>query len=621
MRFALRTLIKAWLHDARGSVLPMIAAAIVPLLAMIGGSIDMGRSYLAESRLQQACDSGVLAARKRMGTAAAVAGVLPSDVADIGARFFNLNFRDGQFGTSDRTFNLILESDYSLTAEASVNVPTTVMRLFGQEQVKLQVQCRAQVGMANTDVMMVLDVTGSMNQINPGDTLPKIALMRLSIVQFYNQLQSNKPAGTLVRYGFVPYSVNVNVGGLLEDDWVVKNWTYQSRRVDGSGNGANTKSFWSAESPISGQLDKVLTNTLAASNKTCPASPANALTTNSVFKRTTSQFSAGPPAGTITRDTYWYTYSGYAYTTELNGKQCDVYKLTYTNYVVSVDWVTQPALTTGSNWRYEPISYDVAAWRTETSGCMEERSTYEITDFSAVDLNRALDLNIDRVPDPNDPATQWRPMYPSRIYARALQWNNSGAFTTAPVTSADEYFSPAVAGTASCPAAARKLAALTPTELDNYLVSLKAGGSTYHDIGMIWGGRLLSPTGLYATENADVAPGRPTNRNLIMMTDGETSTRDLSYSSYGMEPIDQRRWSPGSSSSLTKVVEDRFAFACQQVKKKNITVWFIAFGTALNPLMTDCAGPGHAFQASNGSELAEAFKQISSGISNLRLTK
>ncbi len=35
--------------------------------------------------------------------------------------------------------------------------------------------------------------------------------------------------GTRLRFGFVPYSSNVNVGGLLSDDWVVDEWTYQSR--------------------------------------------------------------------------------------------------------------------------------------------------------------------------------------------------------------------------------------------------------------------------------------------------------------------------------------------------------------------------------------------------------
>ena len=162
---------------------------------------------------------------------------------------------------------------------------------------------------------------------------------------------------------------------------------------------------------------------------------------------------------------------------------------------------------------------------------------------------------------------------------------------------------------------------MTSSQISAYLDGLKVGGSTYHDIGMIWGGRLVSSTGIFASENADVSTAQPTNRNLIMMTDGQTSALDLSYGAYGIEPIDRRRWAPGAASSLTQTVEDRFAFACQEVKKKNITVWFIAFGTDLNPIMTDCAGEGHAFQARNGQELAEVFKQIAGGIANLRLTK
>ena len=125
----IRLPIVAWLRDSRGNVLSMIAAAVFPLLAMLGGAIDMGRSYLAESRLQQACDSGVLAARKRMGTSPAATGVLPPDVAAVGNRFFNVNFRDGQYGTADRHFGLILESDYALSGEASVTrtyVPGTI---------------------------------------------------------------------------------------------------------------------------------------------------------------------------------------------------------------------------------------------------------------------------------------------------------------------------------------------------------------------------------------------------------------------------------------------------------------------------------------------------------------
>lgn len=72
--FAALTWIKSLLRDRAGNTLAMIAAALFPLLAMVGGGIDMGRSYLSQSRLQQACDSGVLAARKKLGSQIAASG-------------------------------------------------------------------------------------------------------------------------------------------------------------------------------------------------------------------------------------------------------------------------------------------------------------------------------------------------------------------------------------------------------------------------------------------------------------------------------------------------------------------------------------------------------------------
>jgi hypothetical protein len=46
-----RGLLGALLRDQSGNTLMLIAAAIAPLLAMVGGGIDMGRSYLSEVRL------------------------------------------------------------------------------------------------------------------------------------------------------------------------------------------------------------------------------------------------------------------------------------------------------------------------------------------------------------------------------------------------------------------------------------------------------------------------------------------------------------------------------------------------------------------------------------------
>jgi hypothetical protein len=212
-------------------------------------------------------------------------------------------------------------------------------------------------------------------------------------------------------------------------------------------------------------------------------------------------------------------------------------------------------------------------------------------------------------------------MYPGVIYERAMKYDGSGSFSTGQKVTADEYVNPATLGTAACPPAARKLAPITAAELDAYLATLTPNGSTYHDIGMIWGGRLLSPTGLFASENADISSTRPSTRHLIFLTDGETAPLDIAYSSYGVEPLDRRRWKPNSKYTLTETVEKRFTAACNEVKKKNISVWVISFGTGANPVMQNCAGADRYFVAADTEELTATFATIAKRMGELRVTR
>lgn len=612
-------------RDTAGNTLAMIAVALFPLLAMTGGAIDMGRGYLAETRLQQACDSAVLAARKRLGTSPAAGGEIPADVAEVGNRFFNSNFADGSYATTDRSFTMTLEGDFSISGEAAVTVPTMVMGLFGYQQLAVSATCGSQVGMSNTDVMLVLDVTGSMFLTNEGDSEPRISALKETVRSFYNQLEVAKAAGSRVRYGFVPYATNVNAGNVLQDDWVTDNWTYQSRRLIGTGNSGGTTSYWATGNVIGGSETTTLQSTYPATSSggslICSPAPASTKTFTWVEMGTTTEPYPGPPSGTLTRTSYLYTFNGNDYNVKLEGSTCKVYQVADVNFQATYDWITQPALASSSRWKYAPYSYDVSAWRSETPGCMEEPNTYEIDDYENVDFSQAYDLNIDHVPTPGNSDTQWRPMYPKYIYGRAMTWDGWGSFDTASVNTTDEYITPSLSGTSHCPNPVRKLDELTGSELDDYLASLKVGGSTYHDIGMLWGARLLSPTGLFADENADVSANEPTSRHLVFMTDGQTSSMDISYTSYGFEPLDQRRWSQSSSRTLTQTVEDRFAFACAEAKRKNISIWLVAFGTELSPLMTECAGPGHAFQADNAEDLAAAFTKIAGSIADLRITR
>lgn len=514
--------------DRRGNAFVIVAAAVVPMLALVGGGIDMSRGYLARARLQQACDAGVLATRKRLGATVVTNGVVPSDALAAGRRFFDLNYQDGAYGSTGRTFTQTFGSDYSINGTASVAVPTTLMRLFGSMTLPVSVACTAQFNYANTDIMMVLDTTGSMAETNPGDSRNRISVLRQTVKAFYAAVTGNNNQGVRIRFGFVPYSTNVNVGYLLKSKWMVNENEYEGRIPGGF------LSPW------------------RYSSTTVNVSGLNGPTGDSLYK-----------GGSVT-------------------------------------------VRMGGSWLFP--SNMSATFR----GCIEERATYAITDYGNVDLTRARDLDIDTEPT-NDPDTQWRPMLPEIAWPRRT---GTGAWSTGPVDSYDDLS----LADSPCPAQARKLGTMSATEVSNYVDGLVAEGSTYHDIGMIWGGRLLSPTGIFASENGEVN-GRPTMRHLIFLTDGDTQPNESVYGTYGIEPLSRRRWSPGSSITLTQTVERRFAYACDQVKNRNITVWVIGFGTSVTTLMKNCSGNGRWFQANNATELSNAFSQIASAIGDLRVTK
>ncbi|QDM39939.1 Tad domain-containing protein [Altererythrobacter sp. TH136] len=620
-------------RDRGGNTLAMIAAAIAPLMAMVGGAVDMSRSYLAQARLQQACDAGVLAARKRMGSQAAVTGEVPQATGEIGQRFFNVNFRDGAYGSTERRFTMSLEDDFGISGAASIKLPTTIMRLFGFEELPIAVACSAQINFSNTDVMMVLDTTGSMAQTNPGDSASRISVLRSTVRDFYAQLAAASGPGTRIRYGFVPYSTNVNVGSLLDDSWVVNQWTYQSRTLATTLTSTGTTTYNANWQTISGTVTsepyqtypatyRAPTSETGSASYSCdtPAPASTATTTTTLISTTTEPF-AGPPAGTRTIRHYRQIIDGVSYSISRSGTTCRITKSTYAALTREYDQITDPVNHTSSQWLYQPVTLDVTNWRNDAAGCMEERDTYPITNYEDVDLSRALDLDIDLVPTATDPRTQWRPMYPGIVYARAMRWNGTGSFSKAPVTTTEDYVNPGAGGFAACPARARKLGTMTAAQVDSYLNTLTPAGNTYHDIGMIWGGRLLSPSGLFAEENGDVDPGRPTARHMIFLTDGVTDALDLSYGTYGVEPLDARRWDGTQPQSLNQTVENRFAVACAEVKKRNITVWIVGFGTSLNPVMRSCAGEGRYFEANNADELTATFATIVKNLSKLRIER
>lgn len=194
-------------RDRAGNVFAMTAAAVIPMIGVVGGAIDASRMYLTRSRLQAACDAAVLAGRKAMDDT-----TYDQEAQNRANAMFNFNFQDSDFQTSGTDFSAQADAEGKLDATAETTVPLTMMKMFGFTQNEISVSCSADIQIPNIDIVFVLDVTGSMGYDLNGET--RMDALHRAAKNFYTTLQTqmaqNGQNAGRVRYGFVPFSQAVN---------------------------------------------------------------------------------------------------------------------------------------------------------------------------------------------------------------------------------------------------------------------------------------------------------------------------------------------------------------------------------------------------------------------------
>jgi len=608
----------------------------------------MSRLYLVKTRLQQACDAGALAGRKAMGGGGWTTGTNNGSTEDTANKLFNANFVTGAYGTGT-LINTFEESNGTVTGTASVVVPMTLMRIFNMAQRSVSISCTAKMEIPNTDVMFVLDVTGSM------DTDNKIGGLKKAVKCFYESLLrvntteicGNDPTATSstttaqIRLGFVPYSVNVNVGKLLPNKFLADSWTYQSRSYGWDGVTYNESNLYNGTTDpknwknIGGKYEEnsvedCLTNTVQSSDYTGPTTtttaPDGTITTSYTVTRTTngSEYSSCNK-----RRPKEVKYTNYQEVQVYSNVKTPRYLYTYAPRTLNVS-----GLKAGDSSWNNNVPLDVgtagATVNVSWSGCIEERHTYQNTDGTPGDEwspvpTEALDMSIDLVPSALTAHNSfWGPLLPGATWAR-YDWGYSNCSKSGRTTNSVDTSCNASSSSASCPTAAKKLTTYnTPGPFENYVNSLSTGGNTYHDIGMLWGARLLSPTGIFASENAFTPAGRAIQRHLIFMTDGDTNTSNTDYSAYGIGYYSRLQAQGNlSDTQMDNLTNARTAALCTAIKNMNITLWVISYGsgvgTATETRLESCASPGRYYKASDGAALIARFRQIASEISELRL--
>jgi len=642
-------------RDTAGNTLAIMAASMIPVTALAGSAIDTARMYVVKVRLQQACDAGVLAGRKFMESSNNA--TLDAKASDQAGKFFTNNFASGWMQTTAVSFTPTKTTDQQVAGTATATVPMTIMKMFAAPAVKLNVACEARYDVADTDIVFVLDTTGSMaclpsdssedcsnyvgdqttaTYTRPSNSSPnqttgyagstgyavpeksgsRISALRTAVKNFYKAIKDNIDPTTNVRYGFVTYASSVNAGGAImavSPALMASSWTYQTRQV--------TDDY---------QIGDLVTEDTSLTEAQCKAQPVDLRTPKDGNSTSSAPWTYDSGTGTATIINYgWNSYST---------KSGTRYKCVKTTKTVGPRWTYRQTTQNVSDFiagRSVQDPTKKATAKTSWAGCVEAPpTTAGTTSFTTGSLPADL--------DPQDRTATWGPLWPEVTYGRNNtiyyyrsngRWYAARAYSsTAEYTSngdgddAAPWFAESSKfenGNVACGKPIRRLAKMEASDIAAYVdaVDFKPIGGTYHDLGMIWGTRLLAPNGMFAADTT-AWPGRQQpKRVIVFLTDGDMSPSTTSLSMYGLEWFG-RRVSGGDFDNLKAYHNARFLAECDAAKSLNIDVWTVAIGLDSTTELKKCATTeAQALDTTSGDGLSAEFEKIAKQVAMLRVSK
>jgi Flp pilus assembly protein TadG len=198
------------LWSDRSGQFAMIFAIALPMLVLTSGlAVNYGMMTTTRQHLQSALDSGILAA---VGDSTATT----AERLTIANSFTHTNVRD-PYGATGLVVNITHDTTLDqYDGVATVDLPVVFGEFFGRATTPIRVTASARYGVPAVEVMLVLDKTGSMNDIISGSSpaQSKIQELRTAATNLANQVMD----GSKVKIGIVPFSEYVNIGMPLRNE-------------------------------------------------------------------------------------------------------------------------------------------------------------------------------------------------------------------------------------------------------------------------------------------------------------------------------------------------------------------------------------------------------------------
>lgn len=146
----------------RGVILIMLTLSLMVILPMAGLAFDVGLLYLIRTKLSAAVDAAVMAGARSLTRGMDLASQADSAI-QTAQRYFDANFPEGLYGTSDRRFEAtVAETGYrtrTVSGQGSVTAPLYFLRLLGQDTAVMA--ARGTAARRDVNLILVMDRSGS----------------------------------------------------------------------------------------------------------------------------------------------------------------------------------------------------------------------------------------------------------------------------------------------------------------------------------------------------------------------------------------------------------------------------------------------------------------------------
>ncbi len=195
-----------FVSDRSGAVAILFALAAIPVVLCIGLAVDSARAYNLATRTSVSLDAAALAAAKSMQTT----NLSDAAVAAVAQRYYDAEIQTRR--PADAMFHPITVQVNRSTSTLTLNAHTVSRNYFGgiigATQYDIERSATATFGIRDTELGLMLDVSGSMEDSG------KINDLKAAARDLFDIMLPDTPRPGRVRIGLAPFSTSVNLGAL-----------------------------------------------------------------------------------------------------------------------------------------------------------------------------------------------------------------------------------------------------------------------------------------------------------------------------------------------------------------------------------------------------------------------